>query len=94
MCFFLDYFYKKKVWSQIPEKLFCTKSRTSVLKARTFYSGMHVQSSLTFESEARDDPGEADGQKGWLPYPQTGNTKGGSITVPLTSCLTGLESAV
>ncbi len=22
-----------------------------------------------------------------------GNTKGGSITVPLTSCLTGLESA-
>jgi hypothetical protein len=27
-----------------------------------------------------------------LPY--AGNTKGGSITVPLTSCLTGLESAV
>ncbi len=27
-----------------------------------------------------------------LSYP--GNTKGGSITVPLTSCLTGLESAV
>ncbi len=26
------------------------------------------------------------------PFP--GNTKGGSITVPLTSCLTGLESAV
>jgi len=24
----------------------------------------------------------------------TGNTKGGSITVPLTSCLTGLESGV
>jgi hypothetical protein len=24
----------------------------------------------------------------------TGNTKGGSVTVPLTSCLTGLESAV
>jgi hypothetical protein len=24
----------------------------------------------------------------------TGNTKGGSITVPLTSCLTGLELAV
>ncbi len=24
----------------------------------------------------------------------TGNTKGGSSTVPLTSCLTGLESAV
>jgi hypothetical protein len=23
-----------------------------------------------------------------------GNTKGGSITVPLTSCLTGLESAI
>ncbi len=23
-----------------------------------------------------------------------GNTKGGSVTVPLTSCLTGLESAV
>ncbi len=23
-----------------------------------------------------------------------GNTKGGSITVPLTSCLSGLESAV
>jgi hypothetical protein len=27
-------------------------------------------------------------------YVYTGNTKGGSITVPLTSCLTGLESAV
>jgi len=27
-------------------------------------------------------------------WPQTGDTKGGSITVPLTSCLTGLESAV
>ncbi len=26
--------------------------------------------------------------------PQSGNTKGGSITVKLTSCLTGLESAV
>jgi hypothetical protein len=25
---------------------------------------------------------------------QTGNTKGGSITVLMTSCLTGLESAV
>ncbi len=25
--------------------------------------------------------------------PGAGNTKGGSITVPLTSCLTGLESA-
>jgi hypothetical protein len=23
--------------------------------------------------------------------PQAGNTKGGSITVPLTSCLTGLD---
>jgi hypothetical protein len=72
----------------MPQKLFCTKSRTSVLKARTFYSGMHVQSSLTFESEAGDDPGEAVSQKGCLPYPQTGNSKGGSITVPLTSCLT------
>ncbi len=27
-------------------------------------------------------------------YIYTGNTKGGSITVQLTSCLTGLESAV
>jgi hypothetical protein len=27
-------------------------------------------------------------------WPGPGNTKGGSITVPLTSCLTGLESAV
>jgi hypothetical protein len=26
-------------------------------------------------------------------YHQPGNTKGGSITAPLTSCLTGLESA-
>jgi hypothetical protein len=25
---------------------------------------------------------------------EPGNTKGGSITVPLTSCLTGFESAV
>ncbi len=29
----------------------------------------------------------------WL-WVRPGNTKGGSITVPLTSCLTGLESAV
>jgi hypothetical protein len=28
-----------------------------------------------------------------LVNPQSGNTKGGSITVRLTSCLTGLESA-
>ncbi len=28
------------------------------------------------------------------PKQKAGNTKGGSITVPLTSCLTGLESAV
>ncbi len=27
-------------------------------------------------------------------YVTAGNTKGGSITVPLASCLTGLESAV
>jgi hypothetical protein len=27
-------------------------------------------------------------------YVQSGNTKGGSITVPLTSCLTGLEISV
>jgi hypothetical protein len=27
-------------------------------------------------------------------YTPPGNTKGGSITVPLTSCLTGLQSAV
>ncbi len=27
-----------------------------------------------------------------LPYP--GNTKGGSITVPLTSCFTGLDQSV
>jgi hypothetical protein len=29
-----------------------------------------------------------------LPLVKPGNTKGGSITVPLTSCWTGLESAV
>jgi hypothetical protein len=28
------------------------------------------------------------------PLIEAGNTKGGSITVPLTSCLTGFESAV
>jgi hypothetical protein len=27
-------------------------------------------------------------------FVEPGNTKGGSITVPLTSCLTGLESAL
>jgi hypothetical protein len=27
-------------------------------------------------------------------YHKAGNTKGGNITVPLTSCLSGLESAV
>jgi hypothetical protein len=31
-------------------------------------------------------------QKNWKRYKKAGNTKGGSITVPLTSCLTGLES--
>jgi hypothetical protein len=30
----------------------------------------------------------------YLGFVNPGNTKGGSITVPLTSCLTGLESAV
>ncbi len=30
----------------------------------------------------------------WNMYPTAGKTKGGSIIVPLTSCLTGLESAV
>jgi hypothetical protein len=29
-----------------------------------------------------------------IPSLQAGNTIGGSITVPITSCLTGLESAV
>ncbi len=28
-----------------------------------------------------------------ISYVYAGNTSGGSITVPLTSCLTGLESA-
>jgi hypothetical protein len=33
--------------------------------------------------------------KHWKPLAkQSGNTKGGSTTLPLTSCLTGLESAV
>jgi hypothetical protein len=32
--------------------------------------------------------------KALAPKPYQGNTKGGSITVLLTSCLTGLESAV
>jgi hypothetical protein len=36
---------------------------------------------------------ENKGQGGMLASPEAGNTKGGSITVPLTSCLTGLESA-
>ena len=31
---------------------------------------------------------------GQIELVKPGNTKGGSITVPLTSCLTGLESAV
>jgi hypothetical protein len=30
----------------------------------------------------------------WSKYAKAGNTKGGSITVLLTSCLTGLESTV
>ncbi len=30
----------------------------------------------------------------WQQHATAGNTKGGSITVRLTSCLTGLESAV
>jgi hypothetical protein len=31
---------------------------------------------------------------GLTEFDKPGNTKGGSITVPLTSCLTGLDSAV
>jgi hypothetical protein len=31
---------------------------------------------------------------GGMPVPLAGNTKGGSISVPLTSSLTGLESVV
>jgi hypothetical protein len=45
--------------------------------------------------------GTSTGSFVFLLYPHTiqlshsaGNTKGGSITVPLTSCLTGLESAI
>ena len=34
------------------------------------------------------------GTENLAPILDTGNTKGGSITVPLTSCLTGLELAV
>jgi hypothetical protein len=30
----------------------------------------------------------------WVWIDRAGNTNGGSITEPLTSCLTGLESAV
>jgi hypothetical protein len=30
----------------------------------------------------------------WMKFLCPGNTKGGSITVPLTSCLTGLDSSV
>jgi hypothetical protein len=30
----------------------------------------------------------------WQISPQPGNTKGGSITVPLTSCLTGFDKSV
>ncbi len=33
-------------------------------------------------------------QRQWESNPQPGNTKGGSITVLLTSCLTGLEKSV
>jgi hypothetical protein len=35
-----------------------------------------------------------EGQNFNLAHACPGNTKGGSITIPLTSCLTGLESAV
>ncbi len=41
-------------------------------------------------------PNQAPSTSGWpvLKNIAAGNTKGGSITVLLTSCLTGLESAV
>ncbi len=38
--------------------------------------------------------GEVEAHRGGHWYTSKGNTKGGSITVPLTSCLTGLKSAV
>ncbi len=46
-------------------------------------------------SKARTPQGQAlaDSTKPGQSF-QPGNTKGGSITVPLISCLTGLESAV
>ncbi len=35
-----------------------------------------------------DEGGTATGKKDWV---RPGNTKGGSITLPLTFCLTGLD---
>jgi hypothetical protein len=46
-------------------------------------------------SGIRAKPGEAHFPKGQcLSFLDPGNTKGGSITVPLTSCLTVLDSSV
>ena len=48
----------------------------------------------------RESPAKVDIPENWLAYllgtryRQPGNTKGGSVTVPLTPCLTGLESVV
>ncbi len=58
----------------------------------------YFEQNLTF---CMKDHGELKKALGHVKHFQTnqiifvaGNTKGGSITVPLTSCLTGLESAV
>ncbi len=55
---------------------------TTPVNRKPLLSGIHVGGSTVVERAAHNCKIEA------------GNTKGGSITVPLTSCLTGLELAV
>ncbi len=52
---------------------------------------LDCKKSTTCSGHKTRQAGPQDGQAWSTDVP--GNTKGGSITVPLTSCLTGLESA-
>jgi len=55
-----------------------------------------IAPSISLKSDWKNDYREKKHilNRGFLKILKPGNTKGGSITVPLTSCLTGLESAV
>ncbi len=72
----------------VPDKLFQPSLTNTVLLGTK-------KCFITFDTSETESNGEETLLHLYFSYiVWAGNTKGGSITVPLTSCLTGLESAV